>query len=39
MLAFPDYNQTFHVHTDASKFQMGGEVSQNKIPVTFLSKN
>ena len=37
MLAFPDYNQTFHVHTDTSKFQTGGVVSQNKIPVAFFS--
>ena len=38
MLAFPDYNQTFHVHTDMSKFQMGGVVSQNKISEVFFSK-
>ena len=38
MLVYPDYNQTFHVHTHASKFQMGGVVSQNKTPVAFFSK-
>ena len=38
MLAYPNYNQTFHVHTDASKFQMGGVVSQNNTPVAFFSK-
>ena len=38
MLAYLDYNQTFHVHTDASKFQMGGAVSQNKTSVAFFLK-
>ena len=38
MLAYPDYNQTFHVHTDASKFQMQGVVSQKRTPVAFFSK-
>ena len=38
ILAYPGNNQTFHAHTDASKFQMGGVVSQNKTPVAFFSK-
>ena len=38
MLAYPNYEEVFIVHTDASKFQMGGVVSQNDKPIAFFSK-
>ena len=39
MLAYPNYNEVFYVHTDASTFQIGGVVSQNNKPVVFFPKN
>ena len=42
MLTFPNFDKEFHVHTDASDYQMGGVVSQlhNKIhqPIGYFSK-
>ena len=38
MLPYPRYGKTFYVHTNASKFQMGGVVSQKEGPIAFFSK-
>ena len=42
MLTFPNFDKEFHVHTDASDYQMGGVVSQlhNKMhqPIGYFSK-
>jgi hypothetical protein len=34
-LAYPDYSKPFHIHTDASKFQLGGVISQEDKPLAF----
>jgi hypothetical protein len=40
LLAYPDFNARFHVHTDASKLQIGAVISQNGKPIAFyLKKN
>ena len=38
ILAFPDFNKTFHIHTDASNYQMGAVISQDDKPIAFWSK-
>ena len=38
ILAFPDFSQPFHIHTDASDVQMGAVISQNDKPIAFWSK-
>ena len=38
MLAYPDYEKKFDIHTDASDYQMGGVVSQQGRPIAFFSK-
>jgi Reverse transcriptase (RNA-dependent DNA polymerase)/RNase H-like domain found in reverse transcriptase len=37
VLAYPDFNQPFHLHTDASKYQLGSVISQNDKPIAFYS--
>jgi hypothetical protein len=32
MLAFPDFNKKFVIYTDASKYQLGGVITQNDKP-------
>ena len=36
-LAYPDFNQYFDIHTNASDIQMGACISQNKKPIVFCS--
>ena len=36
-LAYPDFNQYFDVHTDASNVQLGVCISQNKKLIAFYS--
>jgi hypothetical protein len=38
MLAFPDFNKKFVIYTDASKYQLGGVITQNDKPLAFYSR-
>ena len=35
LLAYPDFNAPFQIHTDASKEQIGAVISQNGKPIAF----
>ena len=35
LLAYPNFNATFEIHTDASKLQLGAVISQKGKPVAF----
>ena len=37
-LVYPDYTKPFHIHTDSSKFQLGGVISQENKPLAFYSR-
>jgi hypothetical protein len=36
-LSYPDFNKPFHIHTDASHYQLGGVISQDNHPIAFYS--
>ena len=38
LLAFPDFNKTFHIYTDASDYQLGGVIMQEGKPLAFYSR-
>jgi hypothetical protein len=38
LLAYPDFNQPFNIHTDASHTQLGAVISQNIKPIAFYSR-
>ena len=38
LLAFPDFNKRFTIHTDASKTQLGACISQEGKPIAFYSR-
>ena len=38
MLAYPDFNKPFVIHTDASHYQLGAAISQNGKPIAFYSR-
>ena len=38
LLAFPDFNKRFTIHTDASKTQLGAVISQEGQPIAFYSR-
>ena len=38
MLAYPDFNKPFVIHTDASHYQLGAVISQNGKPIAFYSR-
>ena len=38
ILAFPDFNKTFHVYTDASDYQLGGVIMQEGKPLAFYTR-
>ena len=38
MLAFPDFNKKFVIYTDASKYQLGGVITQDGKPLAFYSR-
>ena len=37
LLTYPDFNETFKIHTDASAFQLGAVISQKDKPINFYS--
>ena len=39
LLAYPDFNDPFKIHTDPSKLQIGAVIPQKGKPVTFYSPN
>ena len=38
LLAYPDFNAKFEIHTDASKLQIGAVISQKGNPIDFYSR-
>jgi hypothetical protein len=38
LLHYPDFNQPFEIHTDASKYQIGAVITQNNKPIAFYSR-
>jgi transposase InsO family protein len=38
LLKFPNMNEPFIIHTDASQLQLGGIISQNNAPISFYSR-
>ena len=38
LLSYPDFNQPFEIHTDASHTQLGVVISQKNKPVAFYSR-
>jgi hypothetical protein len=38
ILAYPDFNKPFEIHTDASATQLGASISQDGKPITFYSR-
>ena len=38
LLAFPDFNKTFHIYTDTSDYQLGGVIMQEGKPLAFYSR-
>jgi hypothetical protein len=38
LLAYPDFNLPFIIHTDASHMQLGAVISQNNKPIAFYSR-
>ena len=38
LLTYPDFNETFKIHTNASTFQLGAVISQNGKPIAFYSR-
>ena len=38
LLTFPDFNEVFHIYTDASGFQLGAVIMQNNKPIAFYSR-
>ena len=38
MLAYPDFNKPFEIHTDASHYQLGAVISQAGKPIAFYSR-
>jgi len=38
LLTFPNFQMPFYVHADASKYQLGGVISQDNKPIAFYSR-
>ena len=39
LFSYPDFNEAFKIHTDASAFQLGVVISQKYTPISFYSIN
>ena len=39
MIAFPDFNEPFNLHTDSSDYRLGSVLSQDDKPTVFFSLN
>ena len=39
LLAYPDFNSPFEIHTDTSTLQIGAVISQKGKPIAFYSRN
>jgi hypothetical protein len=37
LLSYPDFNEPFHIHADASHYQLGAVISQDNHPIAFYS--
>ena len=37
LLLYPDFNKPFHIHTDASHYQLGTVINQDNRPIAFYS--
>ena len=38
LLTYPDFNETFKIHTDARAFQLGAVIIQKVKPITFYCR-
>ena len=38
LLAYPDFDQKFHVVSDTSNYQLGGVIMQNNKPLAFYMR-
>ena len=38
LLTYPDFNETFEIHTDASYFQLGAVIIQKVKPISLYSR-
>ena len=38
LLQYPDFNEKFEIHTDASDYQLGAVISQKSKPIAFFSR-
>ena len=38
LLTYPDFNETFKIHTDATVFQLGAVIIQKVKPIAFYSR-
>ena len=38
LLTYPNFSEPFHIHTDASDFQLGGVIAQQGKPIAFYSR-
>ena len=38
VLTYPDFTKPFHIHTDASDYQLGSVIYQNNRPIAFYTR-
>jgi RNase H-like domain found in reverse transcriptase len=39
LLAYPDFDKSFHIYTDVSDHQLGADIIQDKKPIALYSRN